>query len=268
MAHQNYIILRYYASLKYRFMLKEERQNIILKRISCDSRIYVTALSSEFGVSDDTVRRDISELEQKGLLTKVHGGAIARSGISIEFTERLNTDMEMKRQLAGKVVPLFKNGDVILVDGGTTNLELVRSLPEDKLFTVITNSLPVAIELATKRNIEITMLGGQIIGSSQVAAGIMTYRALENIYPDWTIVGVSDIHPEKGLMTTIQEEAIVKRSFIEQGGKRVAIATSNKLNTAHHYRFASLSEIEYLVVEDDRKRDILENWPAFHYSVL
>lgn len=249
-------------------MLKEERLNIILKRISCDSRIYVSLLSAEFGVSHDTIRRDIAELEQQGLLTKVHGGAIARSGISIEFTERLNTDIEMKRQLVGKIIPLFKNDDVILIDGGTTNFELVRSLPADKHFTVITNSLPVATELSSKHNVAVTILGGQIIGPSQVSAGIMTYRALENIYPDWTIVGVSDIHPEKGLMTTIQEEAIVKRSFIEQGGNRVAIVTSNKLNTAHHYRFASLSEIDYLVVEDDRRDEILGTWPRMRYTVL
>lgn len=111
------------------------------------------------------------------------------------------------------------------------------------------------------------MLGGSIIGPSQVTAGIMTYRALENVYPDWTIVGVSDIHPEKGLMTTIQEEAIMKRSFIEQGGKRVAIVTSNKLNTAHHYRFASLSEIDYLVVEDSQRENIINSWPHIHYTV-
>lgn len=249
-------------------MLKEERQNTILKRISSDSRIYVSILSAELGVSDDTIRRDIVELEQQGLLTKVHGGAIARSGISIEFTERLNTDIEIKRKLVGKIVPLFKDDDVILIDGGTTNLELVKMLPTDKHFTVITNSLPVATELSLRRNIETTILGGQIIGPSQVSAGIMTHRALENIYPDWTIVGVSDIHPEKGLMTTIQEEAIIKRSFIEQGGNRVAIVTSNKLNTAHHYRFASLSEIDYLVVEDDRQEEILKNWPHIHYKVI
>ncbi len=249
-------------------MLKEERQNTILKRISNDNRIYISTLSAELGVSDDTIRRDIVELEKHGLLTKVHGGAIARSGISIEFTERLNTDTEIKRQLVGKIVPLFKDNDVILIDGGTTNLELVKMLPTDKHFTVITNSLPVATELSSRRNIEVTMLGGQIIGPSQITAGIMTYRALENIYPDWTIVGVSDIHPEKGLMTTMQEEAIVKRSFIEQGGNRVAIVTSNKLNTAHHYRFASLSEIDYLVVEDDRRDEILETWPRMRYALL
>ena len=163
---------------------------------------------------------------------------------------------------------MFKDNDVILIDGGTTNLELVKMLPTDKHFTVITNSLPVATELSSRRNIEVTMLGGQIIGPSQITAGIMTYRALENIYPDWTIVGVSDIHPEKGLMTTMQEEAIVKRSFIEQGGNRVAIVTSNKLNTAHHYRFASLSEIDYLVVEDDRRDEIMETWPRMRYALL
>lgn len=249
-------------------MLKEERQNLILERITKDSRVYVTSLSSELGVSDDTVRRDIAELETRGLLTKVHGGAIARSGISIEFTERLNTDIGMKQALVNKLVSLFQDGDVLLIDGGTTNLELVKALPDDKHFIVVTNSIPIASELSTRRNIVTTMVGGTIIGPSQVTAGIMAYRALENIYPDWTIVGVSDIHPEKGLMTTIQEEALMKRCFIEQGGKRVVIATSNKLNTADHYRFASLSEIDYLVVEDDRKAEILETWPRLRYSVL
>ena len=249
-------------------MLKEQRQELILERITRDSRVYVTTLSDELGVSDDTVRRDIAELEQKGLLTKVHGGAIARSGISIEFTERLGTDIAMKRNLVGKLVPLFKNGDVLLIDGGTTNLELVKALPDDLHLVVVTNSIPIAAELSPRRNIETTMLGGTIIGPSQVTAGIIAYRALENIYPDWTIVGVSDIHPVKGLMTTIQEEALMKRSFIEQGGKRVVIATSNKLNTADHYRFGSLSEIDYLLVEDDRRQEILAEWPRLRYTLL
>lgn len=249
-------------------MLKEQRQDLILERITKDSRIYVTSLSSELGVSDDTIRRDIAELEQKGLLTKVHGGAIARSGISIEFTERLGTDTAMKRSLVDKLIPLFKDGEVLLIDGGTTNLELVKALPDDKHFVVVTNSIPIASELSARRNIETTLLGGKIIGQSQVTAGIMAYRALENVYPDWSIVGVSDIHPEKGLMTTMQEEALMKRSFIEQGGKRVVIATSNKLNTADHYRFGSLSEIDYLVVEDDRRQEILSGWPRFRYILL
>ena len=85
-------------------MLKEERHQYILNRINQNYRIYITALSSELGVSDDTLRRDLAEL---GLLTKVHGGAIARSGIPVEFTDRLNTGIAGKQQMATYVIPLF-----------------------------------------------------------------------------------------------------------------------------------------------------------------
>ena len=99
-------------------MLKEERHQYILNRINQNYRIYITALSSELGVSDDTLRRDLAELDELGLLTKVHGGAIARSGIPVEFTDRLNTGIAGKQQMATKVIPLFSPGDIVLMDGG------------------------------------------------------------------------------------------------------------------------------------------------------
>ena len=110
-------------------MLKEERHQYILNRIQQNYRIYVTSLSTELGVSDDTLRRDLAELDEQGLLTKVHGGAIAKSGIPIEFTDRLNTDIAGKQQMAAKVIPLFHPGDIILMDGGTSNLEVARQIP-------------------------------------------------------------------------------------------------------------------------------------------
>lgn len=113
-------------------MLKEERHRYIIDRINKDNRIYVTDLSVELKVSDDTLRRDLVELENSGLLTKVHGGAIAKSDISIQFSERLNTATLVKQEMAAKLVPLFKEEDVILIDGGTSNLEVVRQLPKDK----------------------------------------------------------------------------------------------------------------------------------------
>ena len=98
-------------------MLKEERHRYIIERINRDSRIYVTDLSEELKVSDDTLRRDLVELENLGLLTKVHGGAVAKSDISIKFLERLNTSTLIKQEMAAKLVPLFKEGDIILIDG-------------------------------------------------------------------------------------------------------------------------------------------------------
>ena len=241
-------------------MLKEERLRHIIERIERDSRIYVSQLSEELGVSDDTLRRDLQELEIQGKLTKVHGGAIAKSGISLNFTERLNTQTLIKRRIAEKAVALFDDGDVIIIDGGTTNLEIARQLPDNRHFTVFTNSLPIATLLAEKPNIDLTMLGGHVWGQSQVTIGLQTYEMVKDVYADWSVIGVSDLHPEKGLMTDHREEAITKRYLLLQGAKRMTTATAEKLGTARSYHIASIGEIDVIVTEDDRVEWIRDNW--------
>lgn len=249
-------------------MLKEERHQYIINRINKDNRIYVTDLSMELGVSDDTLRRDLVELENLGLLTKVHGGAIAKSGISIKFAERLNTATLIKQQMAAKLVPMFKEGDVLLIDGGTSNLEVARQLPKDINLIVYTNCLPIANALLNYPKLELILLGGRVFPSSQVTVGISVFQMLQSIHPDWTIVGVSDIHPQKGLTTSNREEALIKRCMIEQGMKRVVLADSYKLDTARNFHVASLREIDYIVTEDSKVDYIRQNWPSYSYEVI
>lgn len=241
-------------------MLKDERQEYILNCISKNNRIYVTSLSEELKVSDDTLRRDLAELEQKGLLTKVHGGAIPKSGISIEFTDRLNTATASKQQMAAKVIPLFEEGDIILIDGGTSNLEIARQLPQDIKLTVYTNSFPIVNALFKQLNLDLIFLGGKVFPSSQVTVGIPVFQTLQTIHPDWSIIGISDIHPEKGLTTPDREEAMIKRCMIERGKKRIVLAESYKLNTTRSYHVASLGDIDYLVTENDKTEYIKEHW--------
>lgn len=241
-------------------MLKEERHEYILNCISRNNRIYVTALSAELEVSDDTLRRDLTELEQKGLLTKVHGGAIPKSGISIEFTDRLNTAIASKQQMAAKVIPLFKEGDVILIDGGTSNLEIARQLPKNFKLTIYTNSFPIVNVLFNHLNLDVIFLGGKVFPSSQVTVGISVFQALQTVHPDWSVIGISDIHPEKGLTSPDREEGMIKRFMIERGKKRIVLADSYKLNTARAYHVASLGDIDYLVTEDDKVNYIKQHW--------
>ncbi len=249
-------------------MLKKERHEYILNLISRDNRIYVTSLSSELGISDDTLRRDLTELDNKGLLTKVHGGAIAKSGISIQFTDRINTAMDKKQQMASKVIPLFKNGDVILLDGGTSNLAVIRQLPKELELTIFTNSFPIVNELFNRPNIELNFLGGKVFSSSQVTVGVTVFQALQTINPEWVLVGISDVHPEKGLTCPDREEALIKRAMIERGNKRIILADSHKLNTARTYQVASLEDIDYIVTEDNKIDYIKNNWPKYSYDVI
>ncbi len=249
-------------------MLKEERHEYILNQISKGNRIYVTALSMELGVSDDTLRRDLTELDSKGLLTKVHGGAIAKSGISIKFTDRINTAISIKRRMAAKVIPMFKEGDIILMDGGTSNLEVARQIPKDTAFTIFTNSFPIVNELFNHPKVDLNFLGGKVFQSSQVTVGLPVYQTLQSINPDWVVLGISDIHPEKGLTCPDREEAMIKRAMIERSIKSIILADSYKLNTARAYRVASLGEIDYIVTEDDKIDYIKQNWPKYSYEVV
>lgn len=249
-------------------MLKEERQKLIVARLARDSRIYVTDLSRELSVSDDTVRRDLQELEQGGMLTKVHGGAIAKSGIPLVFDARLGSQTAVKRRIAQKVVERLHDGDVLLIDGGTTNLEIARTLPDDRHFSVYTNSLPIAMDLAGRANIDLTMLGGMVYGASRVTLGIPVLQMLETVFPDWVIVGVSDLHPEKGLTTDYREEALIKRCMVKRGGKRVVTATAEKLGTARSFHIASLNEIDLIVTEDSEVERLRAEWPQGRYEVI
>ncbi len=249
-------------------MLKEERHQFILDRLHAHSRVYITALSEELGVSEDTLRRDLGELDKQGLLTKVHGGAIAKSGISFEFQERLNTAVSGKQEMAAKVVSLFQPGDVVLIDGGTSNLEVARQIPADMEITIYTNSFPIVNSLLAHPKLDLIFLGGRVFPASQVTVGIDVFQALQTVRPDWLVLGVCSVHPQLGLTGPEREETIIKRLMIERSRKRIVLADSHKLNTAETYSIASLGDIDYLVVENAKVAYITENWPQSGYTAL
>ncbi len=249
-------------------MLKEERHQYILNRIDQNYRIYITSLSAELGVSDDTLRRDLTELDERGLLTKVHGGAIAKSGIPIEFTDRLNTGIPAKQQMAAKVIPMFRTGDILLIDGGTSNLEVARKIPSNMELTVYTNSFPIVNTLMHHPKLELIFLGGKVFPSSQVTVGVSVFQALQTVRPDWQVLGISNVHPQQGLTAPDREEAMMKRLMIERAQKRIILADSYKLNTAEAYTVASLGDIDYLVTEDNKVDYIKQHWPKNSYTVM
>lgn len=249
-------------------MLKEERHQYILNRINENYRIYITTLSGELGVSDDTLRRDLVELDERGLLTKVHGGAIAKSGIPHRFADRLNTGIAGKQEMAGKVIPLFQSGDIVLIDGGTTNLEVACLIPTHLEMTVYTNSFPVANALMNHPKLELFFLGGTVFPSSQVTVGIAVYQALQMVRPDWLVLGVCSVHPQQGLTAPDREEAMVKRLMVERAKKTIVLADSHKLNKAEDYIIASLGDVDYLITEDCKVESIRQHWPKSSYLLL
>src|SRR6187431_533291 len=152
-------------------MLKEERHQHILDELAIRNRILLTDIALKLEVSEDTIRRDLKELHDEGKLKKVHGGAVAKSFNPFRFHEEDIYDRDNKVIIADKALSLIKDGQAVLITGGTTNLELISLLPKSLACTFFTPSLHAAMQLAQFPNIETVLIGGKIATDAMVATG-------------------------------------------------------------------------------------------------
>ncbi|MCB0486470.1 MAG: DeoR/GlpR transcriptional regulator, partial [Flavobacteriaceae bacterium] len=165
-------------------MLKEERHQVILNKLHINRKVLSTKLSEELNVSEDTVRRDLKELEAKRLLYKVHGGALSIENKIKTYDERSIFDIDKKEIIAQKAVKLIHDGQVIIMSGSTTNLQLAKIIPSKTNATIFTYSLPVALELTHHPSIEVIFIGGKLNKGAQVTTGIDVINSISNIRAD------------------------------------------------------------------------------------
>jgi DeoR/GlpR family transcriptional regulator of sugar metabolism len=230
-------------------VLTAERRQAILARVERDGRVVASELVASLGVSEDTVRRDLRDLAERGLLHRVHGGALASAPSSSSFTHRLEISPEEKAALAEAALPLVVGTRVIVLDGGTTTLELARRLPLRYDGTVVTNSPPVALALANHPNAEVMLVGGRLLKDAQVAVGAAAVEAFHMVRADICVLGICSLHPDVGVTTLDDEEAYVKRAMVASAGEVIALATADKLRTASPWVVAQLADIDHLVTD-------------------
>jgi DeoR/GlpR family transcriptional regulator of sugar metabolism len=230
-------------------MLTAERRQIILERLRVDGRILAAPLSAEFGVSEDTVRRDLRDLAAEGLLQRVHGGALPASPAAVDYATRQRQAPPGKTAIARAAAGLVRDGQVVILDGGTTNVQVAQHLPAGLRATVVTTSPPVAVALADHPTVEVVLTGGRLFKHSLVAVGAATIEALRQVRADLLMLGVCSVHPEVGISNQDYEETQVKRIMIEVSAEVVALASADKIGTAAPFVVAPLSELTHLVTE-------------------
>jgi DeoR/GlpR family transcriptional regulator of sugar metabolism len=230
-------------------VLTAERRQVILARVEREGRVVASELVTSLGVSEDTVRRDLRDLAEQGLLHRVHGGALAAAPPPGSFAQRLGLSHEEKAALAEAALPLLVGAHVIVLDGGTTTLELARRLPLLFDGTVVTNSPPVASALASHPKAEVVLVGGRFLKDAQVAVGAAAVEAFHMVRADICVLGICSLHPDVGVTTPDDEEAYVKRVMVASAGEVIAVATADKLRTASPWVVAQLADIDHLVTD-------------------
>jgi DeoR/GlpR family transcriptional regulator of sugar metabolism len=187
-------------------------------------------------------------LAQAGKLQRVHGGALPASAAVGDLQARETVSPQEKIALGRFGATMIERGQVVILDGGTTALQVARHLDPALRATIVTHSPTVAVQLAEHPLIDIIVLGGRLFRHSMVAVGAAVIDAASRLRADLYFMGVTGVHPEAGLSTGDAEEAAVKRALHERAAETVVLASSEKLMAASPFVIAPLREISLLVV--------------------
>ena len=249
-------------------MLTEERRSLILERLRTQGRVLAADLTGELDVSSDTVRRDLRELDEAGLLRRVHGGALPRHGDAAPFASRERRAPEAKASIARRAAAMVRDGQVVVLDGGTTTLQLARALRDDLRAIVITTSPPIALALADHPGLEVIVVGGILRPHALVTVGAAAIDALRVVRADVVFLGVCGLHPEIGVTTEDLEERHAKAAMIEGAAEVVALADHDKLGTAMPAVVAPPRTVTHLVTDADVDDSALAPYRALGIEVL
>ena len=230
-------------------MLASQRKEHLLKILADTGRVIAKAVSKELGLSEDTIRRDLRELASEGRLQRVHGGALPASPAVVDFAGRQQLASDAKIDIGRAAAKMVRPGQIVILDGGTTTLQLAKHLPLDLKATVVTHSPTIAVALAEHPSIEVVLIGGRLFKHSVVAVGSAAAEAIARIRADVYFMGVTGIHPQAGLSTGDLEESHIKRALSASAAETYVLVSAEKLNAASAYVIAGLTEVDGIIVE-------------------
>jgi DeoR/GlpR family transcriptional regulator of sugar metabolism len=229
----------------------DERRTLILQQVGELGFSSVTQLASRLDVSEMTIRRDLELLANQGRITRHHGGASVEADavhLEIPFYSRRKVHYQEKALIGRRAAQLIHPDEVIFLDNGTSTLEIVPHLSQERL-TVITNNLPALHLLAKKRNINLQCLGGELLPDNQCFIGPQAVAAVQKLYADVAVMATTGLSIERGLTNRVGVEAELKTAMIANAGRVILLMESAKLNHQTLYRVCDLKEVDVLVTD-------------------
>ncbi len=226
------------------------RQSEILAMLRQSGRVGVDELATHFGVTLQTIRRDLNELSDAKALVRVHGGAMIASGVSnLAYEARQLVAQQSKRLIGEAAARLVPDNASLLINLGTTTEEVAKALSSHSGLLVITNNLHVANELYPNPAVQVIVTGGSIRQGDGGILGAVTVAQIEKFRVDLAIIGTSAIDPDGTLLDFDVHEVEISRAIIEQARKVMLVADSSKFSRSAPVRIAKLSEIDIFITD-------------------
>jgi DeoR/GlpR family transcriptional regulator of sugar metabolism len=239
-------------------MMAEERRTQILEIVRSAGRVKVNQLTKRFKTSAVTIRNDLNELHQRGLVLRSHGGAVLPDKILREspVVERLKAYSDEKRRIGAMAVSLIHDGETIILDSGTTTLEIARQMKEMQGLQVITNGVNIAAELLDAHDVKVFIVGGTVRGESASISGRFTEEMFDQFSADKLFLSGAGCDLDFGVSGANLEETMVNRAMLRIAREIILVADSSKFSKRSMTRIASFSEIDTVISDIGLDEDI------------
>ncbi|HFE9850368.1 TPA: DeoR/GlpR family DNA-binding transcription regulator [Enterococcus faecalis] len=244
-------------------MLKKERQERILDLLHKNDYLSIPEISSNLGVSDMTIRRDINELAEQSLLVKIYGGAQKLEKVEQELStqEKIDTNVPEKRFIGKVMNSIISDNDTIYIGAGTTMLHALPEIKKANLF-VITNSLLAFNYLIYNTDYRVLLAGGEFSRTTEEFYGEIAEKSFDNLNIDIAFASTNGVF-DNNVTTANSIEGSIQRVAFAHSRKKCVVADSSKFNRSDVYTFYSLSDIDYLVTDYKLSNSLKEYYSTF-----
>ncbi len=238
----------------------EQRKEKILDILSSTGKVRVSDLSRLFHISEVTIRIDLADLESRGLLSRVHGGAVSsyKTYYNMNFNQRSGTNEAEKKAIAEYVADIVKDNDTVMLNAGTTTLFVLRALNARQNINIVTNSIAIALEASGNVNFNVVLLGGLVNTKYQFTYGDDVLNQLKRYHADKLILSVDGIHASDGFSTYYNQEAEICRQMLRQSGSAFIAADYTKIGRTALTAIAPIDVAECIITNDKANAEELD----------
>ena len=231
----------------------KERRALILRMLEQKEEVQVTELSRETGISEVTIRKDLTILQNRHLLLRTRGGAMRKpvdnQNEDTAISKKQMFNFREKERIGEEAAKLIKDGDYVMFDSGTTTLEVAKHLHQFHNLHIITNAMNIATELTNYKRFDVVLLGGNVRAASLSTVGPLALSVLRNFNRYKLFLGVDSFSIENGISTPSLEEALLNQIMIQQADKVIAVFDTSKFNKRSFVHIADATQLDYIVTD-------------------
>ena len=234
-------------------MLAIERRREILSRLAANGKVIVTELARDFGVTEETIRRDLEKLDNEGLASKTYGGAVSKHSptLDLPYNVRESVNVEAKQRIADKICSLISDGERIMLDSSSTALYVVKKIKEIKNLTIITNSVKILLELADKQDWTVLSTGGILKKGALSLTGSSAEKMISSYHVDTAICSCKGIDMSLGITDSNESDCLIKQAMINAAERKILALDSEKFDKKSFVKVCSTDDLDVIVTDTE-----------------